>query len=144
MNIDTFERPLSGFIAHGSYNREYQVMKRPASSLTLFWGLPLSLGDFVIENGEVVKMRTLVTGIQGGAQLGLKTGGFMSSPFVMVNLLCGIMERYDGGVYYENLDSEGIPSFASITYGLKISYISYNITLSGIIQKTLNLETTSQ
>ncbi len=42
MNIDTFERPLSGFIAHGSYNREYQVRKRPASSLTLFWGLPLS------------------------------------------------------------------------------------------------------
>jgi hypothetical protein len=136
MDIDTFERPASVYIAHGSYNREYQVMKRPASSLTLFWGLPLSLGDFVIENGEVVKMRTLVTGIQGGAQLGLKTGGFMSSPFVMVNLLCGIMERYDGGVYYENLDSEGIPSFASITYGLKISYIPYNISLSGIIQKT--------
>ena len=136
MDIDTFERSTGLYIAHGSYNREYQVMKRPASSLTLFWGLPLSLGDFVIENGEVVKMRTVVTGIQGGAQLGLKTGNFMSSPFVMVNLLCGIMERYDGGVFYENLDSGGIPSFASITYGLKTTYIPYNITLSGIIQKT--------
>ena len=60
----------------------------------------------------------------------------MSSPFVMVNLLGGIMERYDGGEFYENLDSGGIPSFASITYGLKINYIPYNITLSGIIQKT--------
>ena len=51
MYIDTLERPVSGFIALGNYNREYQVMKKPASSLTLFWGLPLSLGDFVIENG---------------------------------------------------------------------------------------------
>jgi hypothetical protein len=136
MNIDTFERTVSGFIAHGSYNREYQVMKRPASSLTLFWGLPLSLGDFIIENEELVKMRTIMTGLQGGAQLGLKTGSFMSSPFVMVDLLCGIMERYDGGVYYENLDSGSIPLFTSLSYGLKIIYIPYHITLSGIIQKT--------
>lgn len=136
MDIDTFERDAGVYIAHGSYNREYRVMRRPASSLTLFWGLPLSLGDFVIENGEVVKMRTMLIGLQGGAQLGLKTGSFISSPFVMAHLLCGIMERYDGGVYYENLDSGSIPLFTALSYGLKIIYIPYNITLSGIIQKT--------
>ena len=136
MNIDTFEGSVSGVIVHGSYNREYQAMKRPASSLTLFWGLPLSFGDIVIENGEDVTIYTFMTGLQGGVQLGFKTGDFMSYPFVMVHLLGGYMERYDGGVYYENLDSGSIPLFTSISYGLIIHYIPYNITLSGIIQKT--------
>ncbi len=136
MNIDTFERPVSGVVVHGSYNSEYQIMKRTVSSLTLFWGLPLSFGDFVIENGEDATMYNFMAGIQGGAQLGFKTGDFMSSPFVMVLLLGGYMERYNGGVYYENLNSGSIPLFTSITYGLNIIYIPYNITLSGIIQKT--------
>ncbi len=77
-------------------------------------------------------MRTFMTGLQGGAQLGLRTGDFMSSPFVMFNLLGGFMERYDGGVFYENLDSGSIPLFTSLSYGLRIIYIPYNITLSGI------------
>ena len=105
MNIDTFEEPVRGVVVHGSYNREYQAMKKPVSSLTLFWGLPLSYGNFVIDNGEVVTMYTVMTGLQGGAQLGLKTGDFMSSPFVMVHLLGGYMEHYngdDGDVYYKN------------------------------------------
>jgi hypothetical protein len=136
MDIDTFERSASAYLAHGSYNREYRVMKKPASCLTLFWGIPLSLGDFVIENGEVVKIHTLVAGLQIGAQFGFKTGHFIGSPFVMAQFLGGCMEHYDGGVYYENLSTKGIPSFASTTYGLKINYIPYNITFSGIIQKT--------
>jgi hypothetical protein len=136
MDIDTFERSASAYLAHGSYNREYQVMKRPASCLTLFWGIPLSLGDFVIENGEVVKIHTLVVGLQVGAQFGFKIGNFVSSPFVMAQLFGGCMEHYDGGVYYENLSTKGIPSFVSTTYGLKTKYIPYNITFSGIIQKT--------
>ena len=135
MDIDTFERSTNSYIAHGSYNREYQVMKRPASSLTLFWGIPISLGDFVIENGEVEKIHTLVIGLQVGAQFGFKTGNFIGSPFVMAQFLGGCLEHYDGGVYYENLSTKGIPSFASTTYGLKIYYIPYNITFSGIIQK---------
>ena len=139
MNIDTFEGPLRGTVVHCSYNREYQPMKNPVSSLTLFWGLPLSFGNFVIENGEVVTMYTLMTGLQGGAQLGLKTGAFLSSPFVMVHLLGGYMEHYnsdDGDVYYKNRNSESIPLFTSTSYGLIIHYIPYNITVSGIIQKT--------
>ena len=83
-----------------------------------------------------MKIHTLVTGLQGGAQLGFQTGDFNSSPFVMVHLLGGCLERYDGGVYYVNLSTKGISSFASTTYGLKINHIPYNITLSGIIQKT--------
>lgn len=136
MDVDTFERSTNSYIAHGSYNREYQVMKRPASSLTLFWGIPLSLGDFLIENGEGVKIHTLVIGLQGGAQFGFKIGNFISSPFVMAQFFGGCMERYDGGVYYENLSTKGVPSFASTTYGLKINYIPYNITLRGMAQKT--------
>ncbi len=136
MNIDTFEGPVRGVVVHGSYNREYQVMKRPASSLTLFWGLPLSFGDFVIENGEDVTMYTVMAGLQGGAQLGSKTGDFMSSPFVMVHLLGGYMEHYNGYVYYKDRNSESIPLFTSTSYGLIIHYIPYNITVSGIIQKT--------
>ncbi len=77
-----------------------------------------------------------MTGLQGGAQLGLRTGYFISSPFVMVQLLGGFMERYDDDIYYENLDSGSIPLFTSLSYGLIIHYIPYNITLSGIIQKT--------
>jgi len=136
MDIDTFEGSVSGVVVHGSYNSKYQIMERTVSSLTLFWGIPLSFGDFVFENEEDVTMYTLMAGLQGGAQLGLKTNDFMSSPFLMVHLLGGYMERYDGGVYYENLDSGSIPLFISLSYGLIIHYIPYNITVSGIIQKT--------
>jgi hypothetical protein len=136
MDIDTVKRDLSGVVVHGSYDREYIVMKKTSSSLILFWGIPLSLGNFIIENEEDVTLYNLMAGLQGGARLGLEMGDFRCSPLVMVNLMGGYRERYDGGVYLENLNSGGIPLFAVISSGLEILYRPLNLTLSGIYQRT--------
>lgn len=136
MDIDTFKRDVSGVVLHGSYNREYLVMAKPSSSLTLFVGIPLSFGDFIIEDKEDVTVFNFMVGFQGGARLGLDMGDFTGSPLVMVNLMGGYIERYDGGVYLENLSSGGIPIFAVVSSGLEILYRPLNLTLSGIFQRT--------
>ena len=133
MNIDTAKRDLSGVVVHGSYNR---VLKKPSSELILFMGIPFSYGDFTIENEKDVTVYNFMAGLQGGARLGHKMGDFMTSPWVMVNLMGGYGERYNGGVYYENLNSESIPIFAVISFGLEILYLPDNLTLSGIYQRT--------
>jgi hypothetical protein len=137
MEIDTFKRDASGVVLHGSYNLEYLVVKKPSSSLTLFIGIPLSFGNFIIENEmEDATMYNLIAGLQGGAQVGFKTGDFMVSPFVMINFMGGYRERYDGGVFFANLHSGSIPIFAVISSGLEIIYLPFNMKLSGIYQRT--------
>ena len=137
MEIDTFKRHMSAIVMHASFNFQYLVMKKPSSSLTLFVGMPFSYGDFIIENQkEDVQMYNLMAGLQGGARLGLKIGDFKSFPWVMVNLMGGYIERYDGGVYSENLNSGSIPIFAVLSYGLEILYLPLNLTLGGIYQRT--------
>jgi hypothetical protein len=137
MDIDTSKGDASGVVLHGSYNIEYLVVKKPSSSLVLFIGMPLSFGNFIIENEkEDVTMYNLMAGLQGGAQAGFKAGDFMGSPFVMVSLMGGYTERYDGGVYFENLNSGSIPIFAVISSGLEIIYLPFNLKLSGIYQRT--------
>lgn len=136
MDIDAPKGDLSAIVIHGSFN---QAMKKPSSSLILFMGIPFSLGHFTVEsneNNEDVTFYNLMAGLQGGARLGLKVGDSVASPWVMVNLMGGYGERYDGGVYYENLHSEGIPIFAVISTGLEILYLPLNLTLSGIYQRT--------
>ena len=136
MDIDTPKRDLSCVVVHGSYNREYLAMEKPSSSLMLFMGIPLSYGNFTIENEKDVTMYNFMAGLQGGARLGYKMGGFMASPWIMVNLMGGYGERYDGGVYYGNLDSESIPIFTVISSGLEILYLPLDLTLNGIYQRT--------
>jgi hypothetical protein len=137
MDIDTSKRDVSGVVLHGSYNLEYLVVKKPSSSLVLFMGMPLSFGNFIIETEkEDVTMYNLMAGLQGGAQVGFKIGDFIGSPFVMVNLMGGYRERYDGGVYFENLNSGSIPIFAVISSGLEIIYLPFNLKLSGMYQRT--------
>lgn len=137
MYIDNIKDDAGGIIIHGSYNLEYQVRKTSATSLILFWGLPVSGGNFYYEFGEGVEMYNLIAGLQGGAQLGIKAGDFKIAPLGRVQLLVGYVERYRGGVYYENLRTGGIPPFVTISYGLEIFYPPFDLALSIIEQKTL-------
>lgn len=137
IDIDNSKRDASGLLLHGSLNFEYLVVERSSSSLALFMGVPFSFGNFIIENPvEDVTLYNLMAGLQGGARLGFKRADFAASPFVMVNLMGGYRERYDGGVYLENLDPGGIPIFAVISSGLDITYLPVNLKLSGIYQRT--------
>lgn len=138
MNIDPSNKgDLSSIIIHGSGNTEYVVSKKARASLIVFVGIPYSFGDSIIENSEVVTLYNFLAGVQGGARLGFNTGDFKTSPWVMVNLMGGYRERYGGAVYYENLNSGGIPIFAVVSSGFEIFYRPLDLSLSGMYQRTL-------
>ncbi|MEJ2564694.1 MAG: hypothetical protein P8164_05020 [Gammaproteobacteria bacterium] len=138
MDIDSSRKgDLSSLIINGSSNKEYIVSRKPRSSLTLFVGIPFSFGDSIIENIEDVTLYNLLAGVQAGARLSLRMGNVKTSPWLMVNLMGGYRERYGGGVYYENLNSGGVPIFAVVSSGLEILYLPLDLTLDGIYQKTL-------
>lgn len=138
MSIDSSTNgDLSSVIIHGSSNNEYVVSRKPRSSLALFVGIPFSFGDSIIENTEDVTLYSLLTGVQAGARLSLRMGNVKASPWLMVNLMGGYRERYAGGVYYENLNSGGIPIFAVLSSGLEILYLPLDLTLDGMFQETL-------
>ncbi|MEJ2255077.1 MAG: hypothetical protein P8Y75_12085 [Nitrospirota bacterium] len=136
MDVDASERDVSGVVLHGSYNREYVALKNPSSSLMLFMGIPVSFGNFILENREDVTVYNLMAGLQGGARLDLRMGDFIGAPLFMAHFMGGYTERYDGGVYLENLDSGGVPVFAVITAGLDIIYLPLGLKLSGMYQRT--------
>lgn len=136
LDTGTPKRDFSGVVFHSSFNQEFLTMITPSSSHVLFIGVPLTLGNFTIEYEEDVTIYNLMAGIQGGARLDFKMDDFKSSPWVMLNLMGGYAERYDGGVYYENLHSKGVPIFAVISSGLEILYLPLNLKLSGIYQRT--------
>jgi hypothetical protein len=112
MDIDSLKRDVSGVVIHVDFDSEYLVMKKHASSLILFVGIPISFGNFIIEDEEDVTVFNIMTGLRGGARLGLEMGDFTASPVAMVSIVGGYTERYTGGVYLENLNSGGIPIFA--------------------------------
>lgn len=137
-----------------SVNGEYQAMKTPTSSLILFGGPTLSFSfsslyyeyEYTYYNpwsgttttytdSDTLLTTTIMYGVQGGAQLGATMGSFKFSPFAMMQSLQGSSTTSNG-----TSTSADIPAFTTISYGLDILYVPWDITLSSILQKASESE----
>lgn len=123
-------------------NFELQPVKNENVALILFAGPMMSLGfsSFDFKSGSVsvtTTTTTLLYGVQGGAQFGIKAGDFTISPFGMVQSQQGTASSSSsssggGGSSSTSVD---IPAFTSTSYGLDILYRPWNMTLSSMLQE---------
>ncbi len=123
-----------------SLNGEYQAIRTPSASLIFFAGPTLSLGissleyEYTISGttySDTFTTTTLLYGMQGGAQFSATMGDFKVSPFAMVQSSAGSSSTSSGG----GSTSTSISSFATISYGLDILYVPWNMTLSSILRE---------
>lgn len=148
MEFGGFDGDMSMIMFPMSANGEYQAMKTPTLSLILFGGPTLSFGfsrlyyewevtwlDTAYTFADTLSTTTIMYGVQGGAQLGATMGNFKFSPFAMMQSLQGSSTTSNG-----TSTSADIPAFTTISYGLDILYVPWDITLSSILQKASESE----
>jgi hypothetical protein len=137
-------------------NFEYQPIKNEFASLIMFVGPTINLGvssfKYNYENTIItsyVPFRTstakdtmsatttsLLYGVQGGMQIGIKTTNFTFSPFALLQSQQGNAATSFSSAYNSGSSSVDIPAHTSISYGVEIFYHPWNTTLSSFFQES--------
>ena len=133
-----------------SVNFEFQPVKNENIALILFGGPMVNFGlsslsyesqyynpftNRTTTDTTTSSTTTLLYGVQGGAQLGIKAGGFTISPFAMFQSQQGTASTTTSSAYGSSSSSISIPAFTSTSYGLDILYRPWNMTLSSMLQE---------
>ncbi|MFZ5630953.1 MAG: hypothetical protein ACOY5B_17600 [Spirochaetota bacterium] len=117
-------------------NLEVQLVRNERVSWILFAGPVWSFtpGEFTIYNTSGVATASYgfnvnLSGPQFGTQFAIKASDFAFSPFVLIQSLSGSVY-----VHYPSSTSS-IPSFTMTSFGIDVTYVPWNITLSSVINQ---------
>lgn len=133
-------KDINGVTIHMSGSKHYFYGEGDYPRRMLLVSIPASFGKFTIGNNnkEEIQVYNFLAGLQGGAALNIRAGNFLATPSAVFGVMGGYRERYDGGVYYSNLNSGGVRPFGVFTLGADLAYIPGHARLSAAYQRTLS------
>lgn len=133
-NPKTFS--LSLYMLTWNPNLEVQLVRNERVSWILFAGPVWSFtpGEYAAYNSKGVEtsgsgFNIYLSGPQFGTQLAIKASDFALSPFVLIQSLSGSFY-----LYYPSASSS-IPGFTMTSFGIDVTYVPWNITLSSVINQ---------
>lgn len=134
------KKDISGVTMHATAFRYRMYGGGDSPRRMLIASVPLSFGSFTIGNNnkEETTVYNLLAGLQGGGALNYRPGRFMLTPAVLGAVMGGYKERYNGGVYYSNLNSGWVKPFFVTTVSADLLYMPKNLRLSAAWQHTFS------
>lgn len=138
--LGSAKKDMVGMVLHVNGDKRYFGSSGENRVWSFLTSIPFSAGNFTIGNSrkEEITVYSFITGVQGGADLNIKTGNFVTTPSLVLSVLGGYREIYKGGVYWDNLNSGGISPFVVMTLGVNLAYLPKAAKLSGIYQRTFS------
>lgn len=138
--FDQVKKDINGVTIHASGSKHYFFGGEDYPRWALLASIPFSFGSFTIGNNnkEETAVYNFLTGLQGGAALNYKAGGYVFTPSVMAGLLGGYMEKYKGGVYLANLRSGIVKPFLTLTLGAELNYLPRQFKAAAAWQRSFS------
>lgn len=160
MKIPNFNLDMNYMNIPLGANVEFQPYKSKGTNVILFAGPTFSLGMGSLKGSSstattntdmTIYTYTYMYGLEGGGQFTADAGDFKISPFLMLQSMAGSSSSdtttkstytyYIGSTKYtspsssSSSSSTSIPAFTTLTYGLDILYVPWNMALSTILQE---------
>lgn len=115
-------------------NLEMQLLKNNSVSWIIFFGgmfsyTPVDVTDRSTAAAAKYGASIYLNGPQFGTQLSVKAGSFALSPFVLLQSLSGTFSVTSPAY------SASVPAFTMTSFGVDVTYIPWNITLSSVINQ---------
>lgn len=140
MDFGGQRRNIAGITFHGSANWHYLYGGGGFPRRVLLLSVPVSLGRIAIIEGKRDRgaLYNALAGVQAGAGLDLRAGGFLVTPSALASLLGGYVEKYDGGTYYSNLRSAMVRPFAVLSLGIDLLWPPGPLKISSAWQRSFS------